>query len=252
MLGMAVGGVDHDEIDAGIDQQFGTREALVADRGRAAATRSRPRSSLQAFGLVTAFFDVLHGDEPDAAIAVIDDEQFFDAVGVEEPLGFLLTDALAHRDQVFLGHQLRHALLRVGREPHVPVGEDADEFSGRRGRAALHHRNAGNVIALHQFQGVGELGLRVDGERVHHHAGFEFLDLAHLGRLVRRLEVAVQNAEATGLRHGDRHGGFGHRVHRGGDDRDIQRNLAGDPGADIDLGGQNIRQTRLQQHVVAT
>ena len=32
--GMAVRGIDDDEVDAGVDQQLGALEALVADRGR--------------------------------------------------------------------------------------------------------------------------------------------------------------------------------------------------------------------------
>ena len=97
---------------------------------------------------------------------------------------------------------------------------------------------------------VGERGLRVDGDRVDHHAGLELLDLAHLGGLLVRLEVAVNDADAAGLRHGDRHLGLGHRVHGGGDHRQVERDPAGDAGADVDLGGQHVRQAGLEQHVV--
>ena len=76
------------------------------------------------------------------------------------------------------------------------------------------------------------------------------LDLPHLGGLPFGIEIAVDDADAAGLRHGDRHAGFGHGIHRGGDDRDVERNRAGDAGADIDLGGQDIREAGLQKHVV--
>ena len=68
----------------------------------------------------------------------------------------------------------------------------------------------------------------LDGDRVHHHAGFEFLHLPHLRGLLVRLQVAVDDADAAGLRHGDRHLGLGHGVHGRGDDRDVERDLAGD------------------------
>ena len=116
--------------------------------------------------------------------------------------------------------------------------------------AALHHRNAGDVVLLHQRERVGERRVRMDGERVHHHAGFELLDLAHLGGLLVRLEIAVDDADAAGLRHGDRHLGLGHRVHGRGDDRQVERDRAGDAGADIDLRRQHVGQAGLEQHVV--
>ena len=61
------------------------------------------------------------------------------------------------------------------------------------------------LLLLHQRQRVGERRAGMDGERIDHHAGLEFLDLAHLGGLLVRLEVAVDDADAAGLRHGDRH-----------------------------------------------
>ena len=90
---MAVRGIDDDEIDTGLDQLLGAGEALVADRGR--------RRDAQAALLVLAgtwvsdrLLDVLDGDQPDATVLVVDDEQLFDAVLVQQALGFLLAHAL--------------------------------------------------------------------------------------------------------------------------------------------------------------
>ena len=52
------------------------------------------------------------------------------------------------------------------------------------------------------------------------HAAFELLHLAHLVGLVLGIEVAVDDAEAAGLGHGDGQPALGDRVHGGGDDRD--------------------------------
>ena len=89
-----------------------------------------------------------------------------------------------------------------------------------------------------------------DGERVDHHAGLELLHLPHLRGLAFGVEIAVDHADAAGLRHGDRHPRFGHGIHRGGDDGDIERNGAGHAGPDVDFGGQHIREAGFQQHVV--
>ena len=105
-------------------------------------------------------------------------------------------------------------------------------------------------MSCHQGQRVGERRVGMNGDRVDHHAGFEFLDLAHLGGLHRGLEIAVNDADAAGLRHGDRHVRFGHGVHRRSDDRNIERDAARDSRADVDFGRQHVGEARLDQHVV--
>ena len=62
--------------------------------------------------------------------ARIDDQQLFDAVLVQQPLGLVLVDVLLHRDQVVAGHQLVDLLRRIGGEAHVAVGQDADQPAG--------------------------------------------------------------------------------------------------------------------------
>ena len=124
-LGVAVRGIDDDEVDLGIDQPLGAGEAGIADAGRGGDAQP----ALVVLGGVrveAALFDVLDGDQPDAAVVVVDDEQLLDAVLVEEPLGFLRVDGLADRDQVFASHQLGDRLRRIGGEANVAVGEDAD------------------------------------------------------------------------------------------------------------------------------
>ena len=147
----------------------------------------------------------------------------------------------------FVRHQLADPLARVAGEAHVAVGEDADELAV----AVLDHRDAGDAVVGHQRQRVGQRLVGVDGDRVDHHAGLEFLDLAHLGGLLVDRQVAVDDAEAAGLRHGDRERAFGHRVHRRRDQRDAQLDLAGDarfvsvsPGRTLEAAGTSRRRRR--------
>ena len=191
---MAVRGVDHHEIDAGLDQPLGAVEALVADRGRGGDAQA-PLLVLAGVRIGDRLLDVLHRDQADAAILVVDHQQLLDPVLVQEALGLVLADALAHGDEPLLGHQLGHLLARVGGEAHVAVGEDADELAGAAVAAALHHRDAGDAVVLHQCQRIGERGVGIDGHRVDHHAGFELLDLADLRGLLLGLEIAVDDAE---------------------------------------------------------
>ncbi len=204
MLGMAMRGIDHDKVDAGFQQLLGAVMALVADGGGGSHTQTA-LLVLAGVGVGDRLLDVLHGDEADAAILRIDHQQFFDAMLVQQALGLVLIDAFADGNELVLGHQLGHLLPRIGGEAHVAIGEDADELTGVTVAAALHHRNPGDVVLLHQRQRIGQRRIGADGERIDHHAGLEFLDLADLGGLDVRLEVAMQDANAAGLRHGDRH-----------------------------------------------
>ena len=90
---MAVRGIDDDEIDAGVDQPLGAREALVADRGRG---RDAQPALLVLAGVRIGdrLLDVLDGDQADAAVVVVDDQQLLDAVLVQQALGFFLARRL--------------------------------------------------------------------------------------------------------------------------------------------------------------
>ena len=247
--GMAVRGVDHDKVDAGVDQGFAARKTRFADAG----CGGDPQAALLVLagvGMGHRLLDVLDGDEADAAVIGIDNQELLDAVLMQEALGFVLADALAHRDQLLLGHQLGDFLPLVGGEAHVAVGEDADQLAGAAAAAALDHRNAGNAVLAHQRERFSQCRVGPDGDRIDDHAGFELFHLPDLRGLQRGLEVAVNDADAARLRHGDRHLGLGHRVHGRGDDRNIQRNGAGNVRADIHVGRQNVRQAGLQQHII--
>ena len=52
----------------------------------AAATRSRPSCVLAGVGMLRRLLDVLDGDEADAAVILVDDEQLLDAMLVQQPL----------------------------------------------------------------------------------------------------------------------------------------------------------------------
>jgi hypothetical protein len=90
----------------------------------------------------------------------------------------------------------------------------------------------------------------VDGDGVHHHAGFELLDLAHLVGLGLGVEVLVDDADAARLGQGDGHGRLGDGVHGRRHQRDAQLDGAGELGARVGLVGQHCRRGRLQEDVI--
>jgi hypothetical protein len=147
-------------------------------------------------------------------------------------------------------HQLGDLLARVGGEPHVAVGEDADQLAGYALACAGDHRNARETVIVHQRQRVRQHRIGTDGQGIDHHSGFELLDLPHLGGLAFDVEIAMDHPDAAGLRHGDRHPRFGDGIHRRGDDRNVERDRAGDERADIGFRGQDVRKPGLQKHVI--
>jgi hypothetical protein len=126
----------------------------------AAPTRSLPLLVLAGVRILHGLFDVLDGDEPDAAIGAVDDQQFFDAELMQELLRFLFAHAFLHRDELFLRHQFGNRLIGIGGEAHVAMGEDADELAGRAVRRALDHGHAGDGVMLHDGERLGERLIR--------------------------------------------------------------------------------------------
>ncbi len=150
---MAVRGIDHDEVDAGIDQPLGAVETALADRGGGRDTQA-PLRILAGERMRHRLFHVLHGDQADAAILIVDDNELFDAVLVQHPLRLVLADALAHGHEILVRHQFGDFLTRIGGKPHVAVGENADQLARRAVAAAGDDGNAGDAVVLHQRQRV--------------------------------------------------------------------------------------------------
>ncbi len=180
----------------------------------AAATRSRPSGSLQASGMQRGLFHILDGEEADASVIVVDHDELLDAMLVEQPARLVGSHAFAHRDDL-LGHEIGHGLARIVGEADIAIGQDADDLGRQPQWATLDHGDAGDVVPLHQLQSLGERGVGVDGDRIDHHAALEAFDLAHFFGLRLRFEIAVDDPDATRLRHGDGEPRFRHRIHGG-------------------------------------
>ena len=184
----------------------------------AAATRSRPSSSLAASGFSTACSVSLSVRSPvsrppwsttssfsirRASIIPLASPR---SAGSRSMARFSLVIIALHRRRVVAG------------EAHVAVGDDPEHHA-----PLVHHRKAGDPVALLQRLGVLQRLVGPQRHRRIDHARDEALHPLHLRRLRLDVEVAVDHPDAARLRHGDRHARLGHRVHRGADQRDVQR-----------------------------
>jgi hypothetical protein len=129
-------------------------------------------------------------------------------------------------------------------ETQVAVGDDADHL------LAFHHREAAEAVLVLQRDHVADLHRRRHRDRVAQHAGLEALDARHFASLVGGTQVLVDDADATLLRHRDRQAGFGHGVHRGRQQRNVQRDIPGQLGAQGRVGREDVGVGRDEQHVI--
>ncbi len=214
---MAVRGVDHHHVCFRIDQGLGAGETVRAHAGR----RRNPKPALVVLGRVRVqfrLFNVLDGDQPNTAVGIVDHQQFFDPIFVQQPARFRHVYTFFHRDKVFLCHKFADRLVGLVGKPDISVGEYPDQLAA----VSFYHRNARNPLVFHQPQSVGQSLLRRDRDRVDHHSGLKLLDCPHFVGLVCHIHVFVKHADATSLRHRNCHFRFRDRVHRRRDQRDTK------------------------------
>ena len=105
-------------------------------------------------------------------------------------------------------------------------------------------------MPLHQRQRVGERRVGNDGDRIDHHAALVALDLADLFGLRLGLHIAVDDADAAGLRQRDGKPRLGDGIHGGGNDRQAQRDFGGEPRLEVGGARQDFGMPRQEQDVV--
>ena len=155
-----MGGVNGQGVNAHFDQRGGALEE-VARRADRSGDAQPALVVLAGVGVLQLFLDVLDRDEALELIGVVDDEELFDPVLVQDVLGFFERRADRDRDELFLGHDVADGQVRLVDEAQVAVGKDADKLF------VFRHGDAGNFIAAHHVERVRErlLGRDGDGDR---------------------------------------------------------------------------------------
>ena len=212
--------IDRDHVHLAAHQFLGAFEEIAGGPDG----RADPQAALLVLGGVGVFqflLDVLNGDEALEVVMLVHHQQLFHAVPVQDFLGLFERGAHRDGDEVFLRHHVLDRQIEAGFETQIAVGENADQF------AVAGNGNAGDAVALHEREGVGDFLFGRDGDRVHDHAAFTALYAVHLFGLPAMRHVAVNEADAALLRERDGEVRFGNRIHGGADDGNVQRNTAG-------------------------
>ena len=160
---------------------------------------------------------------------------------VENRLRLLERRALGDRDEIRPRHPLRDREIDAGLEAQVAVRENPEELPVRIGDG-----NSGDPVARHQLERFGDPLLRAHRDRIDDHAALRALDLVDLARLLLDGEVLVNDPDAAHLRHRDRQARLGDGVHRGRDERDVERDPARQARLRFDLGREDLGGGRQQ------
>ena len=241
-LRVAMRRIDDDDVDAGLDEGRGALIGGRADRGADTQTAVFVLAGLR---LVGRLLDVLDRDHATQAEIVVDDEDLLDAVLVEQAQDLLPVGPLLDRHEPFLRrHDTRDGLIEAGLETQIAVGHDADET------LALDDRHTRDVVRPRQFDDLADARRRRDRDRRRDDAALELLDGANGRGLVLGRHVLVDDAHAALLGQGDGQAGLGHGVHGRREQRNIEADLACQPGLQPDLARHDRRVGRYEEDVV--
>ena len=236
--------VEHEHVGA-----RGGEGLRALDRVRADADRSPdPETPLRILGRVwklEPLRDVLDRDQPPEAAVGIDDRELLDLVPMEDLLRLGEGRPDRRGDEVRARHQRADRLRGVGLEPQVTVGEDPDEHA-----VGIRDRDTRDAVVGHQGERLRNRFSGIQRHRLDDHPGLGPLHLVDLGDLVLDREVAVDDPDPADPRERDREPRLGDRVHRRGDDRDRELDLARQPRPRGDVVRQHLRLGGHEQDVV--
>jgi hypothetical protein len=171
--------------------------------------------------------------------------QLLDLVPAQQRHGLVGADPHPPGDQRSDGHDVTDKPGGVGLEAHVAVGDDAEQPV-----VAVDDGYAGDAVATAQGVRLADRRVRPDGHWLGHHAGLGTLDQVDLLGLLLEGQVAVQDAHAALAGHRDGHPGLGDGVHRAGQQRHLDGDIARDAARGVGLARDDVGLAREQQDVV--
>ena len=241
VLAVPVCRVDHQHVDAGLQQR--ADPLVIVDPDRRPDAQPPPRV-LAGMGIAVQLVDVLDRDQPFQSIFIVNQQKFLDLIFRQNPISFLEAGVGRGGDQVVLGHDLLDPEVVGLEEAEVAAGEDAAEV------AVDGDRHARDVVPAHDLAGLADGGVGRQGDRVDDDPVLGPLDLVDLAGLLLDRHVLVDDAEAALLGQRDGQLGLGDRVHRRGEDRDVQADPRGELRPGVDLVREQVGVARLEQDVV--
>ena len=154
--------------------------------------------------------DVFDRDQTLEFESVVDHQQAFELVFVEQCFGLLRRRAFGHGDQTFARcHDVFDLDVIAGFKAQIASTDNANHF------AAIADGKAGDAHLIGHGHDLAHCVLGRDDHRVEQDTAFITLNLGHFSCLLLGREVLVDNAHAAFLGDGDGQTGFSDRVHGG-------------------------------------
>ena len=214
-LGVAVGGVDNNHVDAGVYQTLHAILALLAHAHRGADPQT-PVLVLCGIGEIGRFLDVLYRDQALETEFLVHHQDLFDPVFMEKSFDFFAGSALLDGHKPFFRrHDTANRLVVACLEAQVAGRDNSHQV------VAIGHRHPGNVVCTRQFQDFADARVGSRRDRVLDDAGLEFLYPADLVGLFFGGHVLMHDADATLLCKANGGARLGHGIHGRGQQRDV-------------------------------
>ena len=176
-LRMAVGCVNNENVDAGINQQFDTFFRTGTDTNSCTGKQF----AVFVFGCIRmfgCFDDVFNSHQTAEMEVVINNQNSFEAMLVHEFLSVVKGGAFFNRDQAFgRCHDFANFGVHAVFKAKVAVCNHTQNFS------ALNNRKTGDIVFTSQTNDVGNDHVRTDCDRISNHAGFVAFNFFNFGSL---------------------------------------------------------------------
>ncbi len=244
---MAVRGVEHEDVDVGVNEGLGTLDRVFRDANRRAAAQPA-QGVFRRVRILDRFLNVLDGDQALQPELFVDDQQFLHLVLVQDLARAIERRPYRDGDEVLARHDVGDRPVHVRLEPEIAVRQNADELAFL--AAVVGDRHAGDAVLLHQLQRFVDAVSGGERDRVDDHAALGPLHAIDFRRLLLNRQVLVNHAEPAVLRHGDGEPRFGDGVHGRADERHVQPDVTREVGADVDFARNDKRVLGDEKDVV--
>ena len=245
-LGVAVRRVDDDGIDTGIDQRFDAFHRVGCHPYAGGYTQTAFRI-LTSHGFVFGLRDILISNESDQSTVGVYHGKFLNFVLLQNFTRARKIGGRVGRHEVFARHHFVNLAIVILFKAQVAVGHNTHEL-----HVVVHYGDTADVIFGHERQGIADCFSALDGHGIVDHAVFGTLHDGHLASLLFDRHVFVNHTDAAFTSDGDRHGGFGHSVHGGCHEGDVQLNVARKVRGERHRAGQDFGISGDKQDVVVS
>ena len=190
-------------------------------------------------------YDVAIRDQSHQFAIACHDRKFLDLIFLEDLFRLFQVRTFRGGDQPFAGHDFADLSFIVMFKTQVPVGQDPHQFSGM-----VDNGDATDAVLFHQFLGIGDGSLYSEGDWIDDQPAFTSFHFPYLLGLIIDAHILMEDPNSSFTGEGDRHVGFRHSVHGGGDEGDVQGDVPGDAGMETDLPGEYFGIGGAEQHVI--